>query len=83
VAAKTVTAGALLVQQERNDKEGKSHYAEKDEPEVWQVLEKFEKRGEQQVESRQQDYCSDNPGRRDLPEQVSSCHRSCSAPVNL
>jgi len=77
-----MTVGVLLFQQERDDKEGKSHHAEEEEPEVWQVLEKFKESDEQQVECSQQDYGNNNPGWRDVPEQPYLCHRSCSGQVN-
>ena len=69
-------------QQERDDKEGKSHKAEEKKPEVRPVLEDCKGCDQQQVETGQQDRSNNDPGRRNLPEQAYPCHRSCSAQAN-
>lgn len=71
-----------MLQQERDDKEGKPHYAEEEKLEVRPGLEEPEGRDQQQVETGQHDRSNDDPGRRDLPEQPYPYHRSCSAQVN-
>ena len=67
-----------LPEQVGDKKEGKSHEAEEKKPEVRHVLQKFEARDQQQVETRKQDRQGNDPGGGDLPEQPYPCHRRCS-----
>ena len=67
-----------MLQQERYDKECSSHDAEEKKPEVRPVLEKFEARDQQQVETGQQDRGGNNPDRCNLPDQPHPSHRRCS-----